>query len=207
MSEIITLKCVLLGETAVGKSSLIYRFVNGTFKSQSHSTIVGCYSSKEVVYKEKDITIIYELWDTAGQEKFRAINRIFYQDAKIILLVYDVTEKSSFEALKDYWYNEIKENSPSESIIIIVGNKYDMFENEEVNEDDVNNYCKNINVLFQKTSAQSGEGVRELFDMIGEQVLTQANFEGFREKKNKVIVRNENKKFGNSKYKKKKKCC
>ena len=77
MTETIKLKQVLLGETAVGKSSLINRFVNGTFKQEFLPTIVGCYSTKEVFYKKENINIIYEIWDTAGQEKFRAVNRIF----------------------------------------------------------------------------------------------------------------------------------
>ena len=192
MTEKIKLKCVLLGETAVGKSSLINRFVNGTFKQDCLPTIVGCYSTKEVFYKKENITIIYEIWDTAGQEKFRAVNRIFYQDAYIILLVYDITNKPSFNALQDYWYREVKDNTPQEAIIIIVGNKTDLYEIKEVNEDDVKNFCESVNALYILASAQTGEGVNELFDMIGKHVLTQKNFE---EIKNKIEFRSKETKY------------
>jgi len=176
MSESIVLKCVLLGESAVGKSSLINRFIKGTFNRDFLPTIVGCYASKEIFYKEENIKISYEIWDTAGQEKYRAVNRIFYQDAYIVLFVFDINKKSTFDALKDYWYQEVKENSPPEIIIVIVGNKIDLYEGEVIDEDDVKNFCESVNALYMLTSAQTGKGVDELFYMIGKQVITQENF-------------------------------
>ena len=192
MTETIKLKQVLLGETAVGKSSLINRFVNGTFKQEFLPTIVGCYSTKEVFYKKENINIIYEIWDTAGQEKFRAVNRIFYQDAYIILLVFDITNKPSFDALKDYWYQEVKDNAPQDAIIIIVGNKTDLYEVKEVDEDDVKKFCESVHSLYVLASAQNGEGIEKLFDMIGKQVLTRENFG---EIKNNIKFKNKDMKY------------
>ena len=210
MSDTIVLKCVLLGESAVGKTSLINRFINGKFDKDPNATIVGCYSPKEIFYEKENKKIRYEVWDTAGQEKYRAINKIFYQEASVNILVYDITKKDSFNGLKDYWIEEIKENAPENSIIIIVGNKRDLYELEEVDEDDVKQFCKSVDAFYKQTSAQTGEGVDELFDMIAKQVLTPENLE--------VLGKNDNKKVG--KYKtessftshdtnqqKKKKCC
>ena len=209
MSETIVLKCVLLGETSVGKSSLINRFINGAFKEDFLPTIVGCYSTKEVEYKQKNIIIRYEIWDTAGQEKYRAINKIFYQDAYVVLLVYDISNKPSFEAIKNHWYQEIKENSPSDVIIVIVGNKTDLYLKEEVNEEEAKNFSKSINALFKLTSAQNGQGINELFEMIGEYILTMPNFEEFKKNNNKAKFEYApvNKKLDVHSEKKKKKCC
>ena len=182
MSETIVLKCVLLGESAVGKSSLINRFINGTFNEDSLPIIVGCYSAKEELYEKEDTKIRYEIWDTAGQEKYRAINKIFYQDAYVNILVYDITKKPTFDALKDYWYQEVKENAPQDALIIIVGNKRDLYEIEAVEEDVVKQFCESVNALYKQTSAQTGEGVKELFEMIGKQILT-SSLEDFKNNK------------------------
>ena len=192
MSDTIILKCVLLGESSVGKSSIIRRFIDGTFYIDSLPTSIGCYSSKEINYDKENIKIIYEIWDTAGQEKYRALNKIIYKDADVYILVYDITKKFSFEALKDYWVEEIKENSPKDSIIIIVGNKSDLYEMEEVNEDDVKTYCENINVLYKQTSAQTGEGINELFDMIGQKILINENLEKFKNNEGKNVSKFKN---------------
>ena len=182
MSQSIVLKCVLLGESAVGKSSLINRFINGTFNEDSLPIIVGCYSAKEELYEKEDTKIRYEIWDTAGQEKYRAINKIFYQDAYVNILVYDITKKPTFDALKDYWYQEVKENAPQDALIIIVGNKRDLYEIEAVEEDVVKQFCESVNALYKQTSAQTGEGVKELFEMIGKQILT-SSLEDFKNNK------------------------
>ena len=176
----VPIKCVLLGETAVGKTSLINRFVNDVFQDNFVPTMVGCYSSKDIFYDKANRKIKYEIWDTAGQEKYRSINKIFYQDAYINILVYDITKKNTFKALKDYWIEEIKENGPRDAIIIIAENKSDLYEHEAVDEDEVRKYCKNIDAIYQLTSAQTGEGVNELFNKIGKELLIPRNLEQFK---------------------------
>ena len=213
MSEKIVLKCVLLGESGVGKSSLINRFITGNFNKDSLPTIVGGFSKKEIFYEEENTKIVYEIWDTAGQEKYRSINKIFYQDAYINILVYDITKKNTFKAIKDYWIEEIKENGPRDAIIIIAGNKSDLYEHEAVDEEEVRKYCKNIDALYLLTSAQTGEGVNELFNKIGKELLIPRNLEQFKKfnEKKKEFDNSKNAVYAinntNNNNRRKKGCC
>ena len=173
------IKCVLLGETAVGKTCLINKFVNDTFQSDFVSTMVGCYSSKDVYYDKAKKKIKYEIWETAGQEKYRSINKIFYQDTSIAILVLDITRKDTFEALKNYWYGELRDNAPKEVIIAIAANKCDLYEYEEVSHDEIESFAKSINALYEQTSAKTGEGIKDLFNSIGYKLLSPENYEEF----------------------------
>ena len=125
---ILPLKYVLLGETAVGKTSLINRLIENKFSESFVSTLVGYYSSKDIFYPKAKRNIKYEIQDTVGQEKFRSINKIFYQDTSIAILVFDITKKNAFQALKEYWYIEVRDNSPKDVIITIAANKNDLYE-------------------------------------------------------------------------------
>ena len=107
-------KVILVGESAVGKTSIIVRFVSQDFSAQTVSTTGASYASKIIEFKEYGKKVQFQIWDTAGEEKYRGLTKIFYKDAKIVILVYDITKKHSFEEIKDYWYNQIKQNSTEE---------------------------------------------------------------------------------------------
>ena len=105
-----TCKTILIGESGVGKSCIIYRYINNKYDENSMSTTGANYITKHCEFEEYDKSILFQIWDTAGQEKYRGLAKIFYKDAKIIILVYDITNKKSFEEIKNYWYKQIKEN-------------------------------------------------------------------------------------------------
>ena len=208
--EPISIKCVLLGESGTGKSSLIERFVNDTFKKDTLPTLIGSFSSKDVFYEKENVTIRFNIWDTAGQEKYRSINKIFYQDAQITFLVYDITFAETFRAIKDYWYSEVKENSPKDAIIFLIGNKSDLYEKEEVNEEEARKYAEEINSLYKLVSAQNGEGINDIFKMVGERLLTEEFLQKIKEENNANNNRNSIKNImaeNTKEIKKKKKCC
>ena len=177
--EILHIKCVLLGETAVGKSSLLSRFISNKFKTDFISTMSGYSSMKQVYFEKSNKKINYEIWDTAGEEKFRSVTKIFYQDSKVAILIYDITRKDSFEALKNYWYIEVRDNSPKNIIIAIVGNKSDLYEYEEVTEEEGQEFADSIDAIYMQTSAYNGTGINELFDMIGNKIIKPEVFEKF----------------------------
>ena len=104
-------KVVLIGESGVGKTSIISRYISNTFNPVLTSTPGASFTTKTVYLQEYRKSIKYEIWDTAGQEKYRALAKVFYKNAAVCILVYDITRRKSFEELKNYWVNEIKSNA------------------------------------------------------------------------------------------------
>jgi small GTP-binding protein len=105
-------KVVLLGESGVGKTCIISRFINDTFDDGSVTTTGASYVSKNMLFNDYNQVLNFEIWDTAGQEKYRSLTSIFYKDASIAILVYDITNGDSFEEIQKYWYEQIKESAP-----------------------------------------------------------------------------------------------
>ena len=109
MEEQINFKIVLIGESSVGKRCIIQRYADNIFNSFQIST-VGVNSTNIIIKINNKIKVKFELWDTAGQERFRALGKIFYNDADVCIFVYDITNKTSFEQIKNYWIKEVKDN-------------------------------------------------------------------------------------------------
>ena len=158
-------KVVLVGESGVGKTSIITQFIDQTFQEDQQSTTGGTSSTKSVICDGGKI-LKFEIWDTAGQEKYRSLTTMFYKDANAAVMVYDVTRKESFEELKNYWSGQIKESSPENIILAIAGNKSDLIEQETVDEGEARNFAKELNAIFVPTSAKNSEGINNLFEEI-----------------------------------------
>ena len=165
-----TIKLDLIGESGVGKTSIISRYTNNTFDPQVLTSSSAQFLTKTIELN-KDTSIKFDIWDTAGQEKFKSLAKIFYKDAKVIILVYDITNKNSFESLKNFWYKEIMDNTISDVILAIVGNKADLYENEQVTDDEGKAYAKEKNAIFKSTSALSNRGIDSLFTDIAKKCL------------------------------------
>ena len=170
-------KVVLVGETAVGKSCLIAKYIKNTFQSNFVPTMGGAFFTKEIFIKELDKKIKFEVWDTAGQEKYRSITKMYYKDANAAILVYDITREESFLEIKKFWFNEVKDNSPESTVIAIPANKKDLYEYEEVSKDTGENFAFSQGAIFKETSAKEGNGVNELFKMIGIKLLSPEYYE------------------------------
>ena len=202
-----SVKAVLLGESGVGKTCIIARFINNTFENNIMSTTGASYAGKTMAFEEFGGQCIkFEIWDTAGQEKYRSLTKIFYKDAAVAILVYDITRKESYEELKNYWYNQLKECSPSNIVIGIAANKCDLYDNEQVSEDEARNFANEIGAVFKLTSASTNQGIEELFKGVGCRVLDpnySENSDSNENKKNSGIKLDEK----NADKKKKKGCC
>jgi small GTP-binding protein len=156
-------KICLLGGSGVGKTCIINRFSNNLFDENSISTSGGSYSVKDVTVNGK--TVHCDVWDTAGQEKFRSLTKHFYKDAYIVCFVYDITSRDSFDQLKG-WYNDLKQNGEKYTVLAVVGNKTDLYEKEEVNEEEARQYAESIGAEFQLVSAKTGQNVTLLFEKV-----------------------------------------
>jgi len=110
----LTCKVVLLGESGVGKTSIISRYTSNIFKSQLMSTPGANFVTKNIIVEDQNQSIKFEIWDTAGQERYRSLAKVFYKNAAVCVLVYDITRRTSFEELKNYWIKELKENTPED---------------------------------------------------------------------------------------------
>ena len=161
-----SVKVVLIGESGVGKTSIITQFIDNVFQDEQQSTIGGTFSTKTVKCSNGKILKL-EIWDTAGQERYRSVTKMFYKDANAAILVYDITNKYSFEQLKKYWAVQVLESAPKDIILSIIANKSDLIEKEQVDEEEARNYANKLNALFALTSARINHGVNELFIDIG----------------------------------------
>ena len=129
--ETITCKAILLGESGIGKTCIIRRLCTDSYDSNSIATVGSSCSVKVIEYPTHQ-RIKFEVWDTAGQESYRSLNKIFYRDAKIVILVYDITNRKSFDELQHYWARQLDSTCLNCSIIGIAANKSDLFDKEQI---------------------------------------------------------------------------
>ena len=167
-SNSIHCKLILVGESGVGKTSIISRYLN-KYEEKIEPTLGAYFSNKTIICDGYQIN--FEIWDTAGQEQYRAMNAVFYKDASICLMVYDITNRSTFDSIKDYWYDSVKESGNEGIIFGIAGNKNDLFEDEEVDESEAKEFSDSINACFKLTSAQLNTSIDDIFRMLGEKFL------------------------------------
>ena len=186
-----SIKAVLLGEAGVGKTCIIKQFIEKKFEQNTDSSLSAQFVSKTIEYVDFAKTLKFDIWDTVGQERFRSIAKIFYKDAHVVILVYDITSKKSFNALNDFWIGEIKNNCNGTPLFAIIGNKNDLYMKQEVDPLDAKDLAKKIGGIFQLTSAKTAEGISQLFDIIGKKIL-KPSFQY--DKNDKIAKENYNKK-------------
>ena len=175
-------KTILVGDSGVGKTTIIGRYIN-KYNPNEKATIGASFTNKSEKVDGKDI--IFEIWDTAGQERFRSINSIFYQDAYICIMVYDITNKTSFDSLKEYWYDAVKKDASENIIFHVAGNKIDLFEDEQVERNDVKEYCDTIDSDYSFISATENTYIDDLFQKIGKKFINSDIFKNISKNKNK----------------------
>ncbi|CAI4034772.1 hypothetical protein SMKI_11G2220 [Saccharomyces mikatae IFO 1815] len=189
-------KLVLLGDSSVGKSSIVHRFVKDTFDELRESTIGAAFLSQSITIhpndggEVKDVIIKFEIWDTAGQERYKSLAPMYYRNANAALVVYDITQEDSLQKARN-WVDELKNKVGDDDLVIyLLGNKVDLCqesastepspesnkgEDDEqkvrvISTEEAKQYAQEQGLLFREVSAKTGEGVKEIFQDIGEKL-------------------------------------
>ena len=191
MDEPISVKVVLLGESGVGKTSIINQFISKKFNPKMSTSVSAQFTSKVLEFPELKRKIRFDIWDTVGQEKYRSLTKIFYKDARIIIFVYDMTTEYSFNALKNYWYSETVNNTDSEPLYAVCANKNDLYDKATVKTEDAKQFAEEINAIFQNTSAKSDTGINILFENLGKKIID-PSFDYKSLKKENIILKDNN---------------
>ena len=160
------IKICLLGNLYVGKTSIASRYCKNSFTENYMNTIGGAYQQQNVVLNN-GTKIKLHIWDTSGQDRFRSMTNLYYRDAQVAILTYDVTNEESFEGL-NYWLNELSEKVERDSMLLcLVGNKNDVEASKKtVPTSKGKAFAEENNMIFFETSAKTGAGVKELFQTI-----------------------------------------
>ena len=161
-------KLVLLGDSSVGKTALIRRHTTDTFSNTEAPTVVAATTNLKFTRERDSQTLSVAVWDTAGQENFRSLAPIYYQDAQLALIVFSVEESETFNSIGS-WIQQVKD-SQSDIIILLCGNKNDL-ENREVSFNTAVARAQELQVPYIETSAKNGEGVKEAFEKLFEEYI------------------------------------
>ena len=161
-------KVLLLGDTTVGKTCFLLKYTDKTFQEVHMSTIGLDYRLKSMKLKSgKNVKL--QIWDTAGQDRFRAITKNYYKSANGIILIYDVTSLVTYENVKS-WISQIREEAPPNVVIFIAGNKIDMEEERKVNTEDGKRLADEYGFPFYETSAKEDININETFEDLVESI-------------------------------------
>ena len=156
-------KVVLIGDMKVGKTNIVSRYIKNEFNKDSISTIGVEFGSKELVIEGHNVKV--QIWDTAGQEKYKSITNAYYKGAKGAFVVYDITNKNSFDNA-DNWLNNLRASADKKCSIILIGNKSDLEDKREVSIEQGEEKAKNSEIAFMETSALSGDNIDKAFEMM-----------------------------------------
>ena len=203
-------KIVLIGDTSVGKTNILSKYLTDEFDAKSKATVGVEFGVKN--FKIENNIVKVQIWDTAGEERYRSITNAYYKGAKGSLLVYDITNKKSFENVEK-WISDLKANADEDISMILLGNKTDLEDKRVVSTEEGKNKAEFYNLTFMETSALNGNNIQEAFNELimdvykrnHELLENQAKFEIIRDKKTIELDKGEDN--DTNEVKEKKWCC
>ena len=169
----IDLKIILLGDVSVGKTSIIGRYINSSFED-NYKPNVTAEKRLKVINEDDNTSLRMNIWDTAGQDRFKTIAKNYYKGANAVIFVFDVNHKNTIEKIK-FWINSVKDNSSKDIIEIIVGNKIDIEGKREVTKEQMKSLGQNVGMETFETSAKTGEGINEIFNYLVTNLIKNPN--------------------------------
>lgn len=189
-------KLLVVGESGVGKTCMLLRFADNQFDENFLSTIGVDFKVKEIVCDEKKVKL--QIWDSAGQERFRNITSSYYRNCSGIIIVYDITSKDSFEKVSD-WVEEVRRYVPT-APLLLVGNKCDLEDKRQVTPDEGKELATRLGLIFLETSAKSSHNIDQAFQEMTSQLIKDAESKPKQPGPNQVSI-------NTPAPKEKKKCC
>eukprot|EP00826_Nyctotherus_ovalis_P046250 TRINITY_DN5202_c0_g4_i4.p1 TRINITY_DN5202_c0_g4~~TRINITY_DN5202_c0_g4_i4.p1 ORF type:complete len:206 (+),score=83.02 TRINITY_DN5202_c0_g4_i4:217-834(+) len=205
MENTIEIKLVLLGDSGVGKTSVVQRFVLDQFTPNLQSTRVAGFLCKSLAVPQLKSNVKFQIWDTAGQDKYRSMNSLYYKDAAVALLVFGLNNKESFVGARK-WVEELREKGPSNILIVMAANKADLVLEQVVDLREAENYAASLGAQLFIVSAKESMNIKEMFEHIALKIASP----GLLEKAGiKSLAADKNAKHVtlNGKAKEKNKCC
>lgn len=169
-SDQLPFKLLLIGDSSVGKSSLLLRFTDNTFQEGTVNLTSVDFKTKNIIVDGK--TVQLQVWDTAGQERFRTITSSFYRGAHGIIVVYDITDQATFNNVK-LWMQEIQRYASAGVCKMLVGNKMDLEDRRAVSTSTAKEYADGLAIPFMETSAKTGQDVDQAFQRLSEEITRQ----------------------------------
>ena len=162
VEDLIKLKLIVVGNQGTGKTSILNRFVSETFDENYQATIGLDFHSKNITIHDQDVRLI--IYDTAGQEKFRSLIPMYIREAQIILFIYDISDKDSFDSIPK-WIQQVNDVINKEVVFVLIGNKLDLESNRKVTFEEGKKLAEKSNYVFQEVSAKTGENFEKLFEV------------------------------------------
>ena len=198
------IKVILIGDSGVGKTNIMSKYLKNQFMENSKATVGVEFGSK--LFNHEGHKIKAQIWDTAGQEKYKAITGAYYKGSKGAFVVYDITRKETFVSV-ERWVNDLKSTSDPKLTIILIGNKNDMEDQRQVTKEQGEEKAKSFGCAFLETSALSGDNLDKAFTLMVKEIFEKFNSESTGEEEGDSVKKGEDIKLEKATENKKKSCC
>ena len=195
------IKMIVIGDSGVGKTNLINTSIGINFLENNSATVTSSFISKQFKIGDKKYNV--NIWDTAGQENYRSITKLFFKGSEIVILVYDITNSKTFDSL-DFWYSTCQEIIGNEAVYGVIGNKIDIFVEEQVLEEDAKRFAEAINAKFKIVSAKTNP--KEFVEFLKQLVIDYKSLNNI-ERRDSWVLNKEEHIDNNNNKKSQKGCC